>query len=299
MSEPEYTVLTAGQLLRQAREQRQLSLEQVALQLNLRVSVLQQIEQDQPDAATLPTFTRGYVKAYARLLKLSEREVIQALEQTNAVPAVKAKPMQTFSNRTANQVTENRFMWLTYAIIGLLILSLLVWGWQSMQQGSLEQAAIEQDQVQQQAMPPQVQQRQTLVESDQTLTTHSVQQFTEVSEVATETEQLTESLEVAISSVAGDWQQAEQFSSQDQLAVDRLLMRFNDNCWIDVVDATGNRVAYGTKQAGYVMELTGQAPFLITLGNPSVVSIELNRQPFDMSALPGGRVARFSLPGQE
>ena len=76
-------------------------------------------------------------------------------------------------------------------------------------------------------------------------------------------------------------------------------MRFSENCWIDVVDADGNRVAYGTKQAGYIMQLTGTAPFVITLGNPSVVTINFNQQAFDMSAFPGGRVAKFTIPESE
>lgn len=286
MSDSPESILTAGQLLRQAREQRQLSLEQVALQLNLRVIVLQQIEQDQLNAETLPTFSRGYVKAYARFLKLPEREVMLAFEQTNPLPAVKVKPMRTFSNRTGKAVTENRFMWLTYIIIALLILSLLVWGWQSWQQDTVQV------------------QENTLTEP---LASAISVETVPLSTAATDDIEL-EGLQPVINpesnllstlDASTEWAETEQFSSQDQLAVDRLLMRFRDNCWIDVVDATGNRVAYGTKQAGYVMELTGQAPFLITLGNPSVVSIELNRKPYDMSALPGGRVARFSLPGQD
>ena len=81
--------------------------------------------------------------------------------------------------------------------------------------------------------------------------------------------------------------------------LDTLEMRFSENCWIDVVDADGNRVAYGTKQAGYIMQLTGTAPFVITLGNPSVVTINFNQQAVDMSALPAGRVAKFTIPESE
>ena len=81
--------------------------------------------------------------------------------------------------------------------------------------------------------------------------------------------------------------------------VAQLEMRFSANCWVDVVDADGNRVAYGTKQAGYIMQLTGKAPFVVTLGNPSVVTINFNQQAVDMSALPAGRVAKFTIPESE
>ena len=81
--------------------------------------------------------------------------------------------------------------------------------------------------------------------------------------------------------------------------LDQLEMRFSQNCWVNVLDAEGNRVAYGTKQAGYIMQVTGTAPFTVTLGNPSVVTINFNQQAFDMSAFPGGRVAKFTIPESE
>ncbi|MFN3710673.1 MAG: helix-turn-helix domain-containing protein, partial [Alishewanella aestuarii] len=65
--------LSVGQTLRQEREKRQLSLEQAAQQLKLRVEILRNLELDQPDKAILPTFMRGYLKSYARFLKLPEQ----------------------------------------------------------------------------------------------------------------------------------------------------------------------------------------------------------------------------------
>ena len=122
--------LTAGQRLRQAREQRGLSVQQVALQLNLKAELVTKLEQDQLDG-TLETFARGYVRAYARLLKLPEAELMAVVGQQSGGESIKTKPMRTFSNRTAKQATENRFMWLTYAIIALLLIMLFVWWWQS------------------------------------------------------------------------------------------------------------------------------------------------------------------------
>jgi len=53
---------SAGQMLLQGREQRQLSVQQVALQLNLKPEQVIKLEQDQFD--NMPeTFARGYVGA--------------------------------------------------------------------------------------------------------------------------------------------------------------------------------------------------------------------------------------------
>ncbi|MDX1676203.1 RodZ domain-containing protein [Arsukibacterium sp.] len=310
MSTPEQTTteMTAGQLLRQAREQRKLSMADVALQLNLRLSLVQQIEADQFDSSILITFVRGYLRAYARLVKLPENQVLKAFEQQHGGGTDPAKPMRTFSNRTGRQATENRFMWLTYAIGLLLVLMLVLWGWQTASpdaEGRLEQPVT------------------------QTLT--GSQQLADSSTASTTGNMASDSGSTAID--AGSDRQAlaealnpagsEPFSMSDSTVAslpdavamppepepaspgsgandesaqaDVITMNFQDSCWIDVLDADGNRIAYGTKEPGYQMTVSGKAPFVVTLGNPGVVRITLNNQPFDMSSLPAGRVAKFTL----
>lgn len=268
--------LTAGQRLRQAREQRGLSVQQVALQLNLKAELVTKLEQDQLDG-TLETFARGYVRAYARLLKLPEAELMAVVGQQSGGESIKTKPMRTFSNRTAKQATENRFMWLTYAIIALLLIMLFVWWWQSELTAGTSTAALDS-----QITPDEI--------------GHQQADETEVALAEPTAEQL-----AAMLQQLSDSDQASVASEPDLIVaqLDQLEMRFSANCWVDVVDAGGNRVAYGTKQAGYIMQLSGTAPFVVTLGNPSVVQINFNQQAVDMSALPGGRVAKFSIPESE
>ncbi|MEW5681055.1 MAG: RodZ domain-containing protein [Pseudomonadota bacterium] len=313
MSQQQTEQLTAGQLLRAAREQRKLSQQQVALQLNLRPDIINQLEQDQLEG-TLETFARGYVRAYGRLLKLPEAELMAAFGRHTGLEQSHAKPMRTFSNRTARQATENRFVWLTYAIVALLLVLLFIWWWQSgstTSSQSATQASTAQpiDDIAAVAASG-VTEGQT--DSDARLTESAADSETsdniagssvlDSSEAAdaemsapTAPEQLSAELEQLMPVVAdasGDTQAPAVVAGE----MAQLEMRFRENCWIDVVDATGSRVAFGTKQAGYIMQLSGIAPFTITLGNPSVVSISLNQQAVDMAAFPAGRVAKFTLP---
>ncbi len=267
-------VLSVGQQLRQAREQRGLSQQQVALQLNLKPEVVLKLEQDQLDG-TLETYARGYVRAYARLMRLPEQELLTAYGQHAGGQLGSAKPMRTFSNRTAHQASENRFMWLTYGIIALLLLMLFIWWWQSELKLPVATAV---------SGEPQVVEVTELNTAELT----AGQPEPTAEQLAAMLEQLTEADTV--------------LPAAEPVAVaqlDQLEMRFSANCWVDVVDAGGSRVAYGTKQAGYIMQLSGKAPFVVTLGNPSVVQISLNQQVFDMSSFPGGRVAKFSIPESE
>jgi cytoskeleton protein RodZ len=286
--------LSVGQLLRQAREQRKLTVQQVALQLNLKAEQVERLEQDQPDGRTLETFARGYVRAYGRLLKLPETELMAALSRQTGSVASTTKPMRTFSNRTAHQATENRFMWLTYAIIVLLLVLLFVWWWQSARENTADSAPTTTNQAtevpSQQA--PVTAEPQTELPATPATDEQAVSMGSAADNAITE-QQLNEMLQQLLP------QSAELAPVAEVPQLDTLEMRFSENCWIDVVDADGNRVAYGTKQAGYIMQLTGTAPFVITLGNPSVVTINFNQQAFDMSAFPGGRVAKFTIPESE
>lgn len=295
--------LSVGQTLRQEREKRQLSLEQAAQQLKLRVEILRNLELDQPDKAILPTFMRGYLKSYARFLKLPEQALLSRFEQQHQVKSAPVKTMRTFSNRSAKQRTEARYMWLTWLIALVLLVSLAVWFWQSARENKL----LHSDAVPNPA--PTVLAPTPVLVSEQPLSAVELA-IVEPELTTAEAEMLTE-LDVTALPPAAQ-QQLEQLNQalQQQEAVsavseqppqslhDRLKMTFSDNCWIDVLDANGDRIAFGTKQAGYVMELNGKGPFVITLGNPGVVSIELNDQPYDMSRFPGNRVAKFTLSGQ-
>ena len=286
----ETAVPSVGQQLQQAREKRGLSQQQVALQLNLKPEVVNKLELDQLDG-TLETFARGYVRAYARLMKLPEQELLAAYGKHGAEHS-KAKPMRTFSNRAAHQATENRFMWLTYAIVALLLVLLFIWWWQSERSVSvpattaagIQPPAVSQDVVDAENLTVNVEQSTaTPVATADTAAEPSPEQLVSM------LEQLSDTLPAA--EVAAD--------NLNEPALDALEMRFSENCWVNVVDAEGNRVAYGTKQSGYVMQLQGKAPFEVTLGNPSVVQINFNQQAFDMSSFPGGRVAKFRIPESE
>ena len=96
-----------GQLLRAAREARGLTQPEVASRLNLRVSLVRDIEEDRFDQRTASTFTRGYLKTYAKLVGASEERVVAAYEQLG-LTEVKYAEMHSFSGRNRLETNENR-----------------------------------------------------------------------------------------------------------------------------------------------------------------------------------------------
>ncbi|WP_423187421.1 RodZ domain-containing protein [Alishewanella sp. d11] len=306
----ELAELSVGQILQQERARRSFTLQFVAKQLNLKVEVLQSLEADQPDKSILPTFMRGYVRSYARFLKLPEQQLLTRFEQAHKVQSSPVKVMKTFSNRQAKQQTEARFMWLTYVIAAILLASFAIWLWQ----GARDFTGFADNQLQSDTL---IVEETNLPLQDNILQTESANNvenapvnetatdITPVAEVPVETD-ITQPVDAAAAMIepalpVASLEPPLQSSvlEQNDADLDRLKMTFSDNCWIDVLDSKGERIAFGTKQGGYVMELNAQGPFTITLGNPGVVSIEINGQLFDMSRFPGGRVAKFTLAGQD
>jgi cytoskeleton protein RodZ len=78
----------------------------------------------------------------------------------------------------------------------------------------------------------------------------------------------------------------------------QLQLTFSAECWVTVQDASGARLAYGIKSAGQSLQLTGQLPFSVTLGNATAATVQLNQTVVDLSGYRAGQVARLTLDGQ-
>jgi cytoskeleton protein RodZ len=82
--------LGLGERLRSARKAKALTLEQAAFTLRLEASVLHALEDERYDALGAAVFVRGHLRAYARLLGLSEESVLAAYRAAD--PGADAPP---------------------------------------------------------------------------------------------------------------------------------------------------------------------------------------------------------------
>lgn len=87
------TALGLGERLRSARKARALTLEQAAFTLRLEAPVLRALEDERYEALGAPVFVRGHLRAYARLLGLSEEAVLAAYRAAD--PNADAPPKVT------------------------------------------------------------------------------------------------------------------------------------------------------------------------------------------------------------
>jgi cytoskeleton protein RodZ len=77
----------------------------------------------------------------------------------------------------------------------------------------------------------------------------------------------------------------------------RLTLEFSDDCWVEVKNAAGEVLFSGLMKANTTRQITGPAPFTLTLGNAPAARITLDDRPIDTTVyVPRrGTVSRFTL----
>ncbi len=83
---------------------------------------------------------------------------------------------------------------------------------------------------------------------------------------------------------------------EEKVMISTAVFTFSGDCWVNIFDATGERIAWGVKKSGYVMTIQGKPPLKVTLGKPELASIVFDAQLVDMSTFNVGNIAKFDLP---
>ena len=295
-SEVKETLIAPGQLLREAREELGLTLEDVSSRLRLRVEVLQQIEADQFDMGKLATFTRGYYRSYAKVVNVPEVKVLNALDQLGKT-LIEEHDMQSFSRKTKREKHDNRIMKLTWVIFALILSMSVLWWWQ--EQAQLESAndAVLISDVAKAESIDSSEDNATIKEQEPTLTeAEMLEGDTNVSELETNPVDLEKQIEEEPKAVTPVEVKAEKVVETKVVISEDVMMTFNSDCWLQVQDASNNRLYSGVKKANQTLKLTGKAPYKLIIGAPSAVTLTYKGKPVDLSAYPAGKVARLTLP---
>lgn len=284
--QPELTGI--GEILKQARSEARLSAQDVAAKLNLTESQIVALEDEAFDTLGPQTFVKGYIKSYCNLFKLEQQEVLKRFPHKQE--QVSQSSMQSFSRRTEREAHDSRLMLISYIIVALLIGSSIYFVLQN--QGDADSTPVAGENSVQVSEPT----SNDLEEDDTLLLADAMPLISLETEPAANTAQAIEpSTQVSSDTSA---------PSESQLApepavMQTIVMTFAEDSWVEILDATGDKVAFGVKKQGYVMTVAGKSPFFVTLGRPGGVSVTLDGSAIDISHLPTTRTAKFNLPLDE
>ena len=288
-----------GSMLREARKALSFSREYIASKLNFKLALVENIENDIFDPATPVTFNRGYLANYAKLVGIDVVDVLASYDALDAAN-IQRTELLSFSKETTKQAEHSRVMWLSYLIVAVLVgLTILWWQQESNQQGS-NNTNISLNAPSSQLAPSSkdTDTQNTEVKADNSTSvqvTNDISLASDTAEVSlpatTEAEQgIADEVTVPADNIV------KEAVVTETPTISTAIFTFNGDCWVNIFDATGERIAWGVKKSGYVMTIQGKAPLRITVGKPELTSIVFNGEAVDMSVFNVGNIAKFNLP---
>lgn len=302
----EQTTMTIGQLLVQARERMGLTQDVVAERLCLKTSTVKEIEQDIAPAGVEPTFLRGYIRLYARMVGVAESDITALMNVEEPVPLAKVSPMQSYSLGKKRKKREGWLMKLTWLIIIVLIAMVGIWWWQdhNAQKDELVTMANQSDLILSQQdnstnpvdLPNSIDDAPvaTLDNSPETLAQNPAAINTVAEEAPVRTIPLPNAPQ---SAVIPERAQSTESTETAPVSSSALVLDFTGQCWLEIRDANNKILFSGTKNNGDKLELDGAQPYRLNIGAPANVAVQFQGNAVDLSRfIKAKRPAKLKLP---
>lgn len=291
-----------GRRLGEARESLNLSQQVVAEQLRLKVTTVRELEEGLNPLGLAPTFIRGYIRSYAKLVQVPEEELIALLPSVlGDKNIVESNRIKGFTLGKPRKKLDRWLMMFTWMILFVVLGLTGAWWWENhkAQQNEMTSAS-EQNQI---AIPAQQQQPETTGQptgSDPALGTSPTQNVSPTNNTSSNAVQGTPTLEQAVAAQIAE-NEASSGRETAVMATDSndINMTFTADCWVEVIDARGKNLYSGLQRKGGKMSLTGQAPYRVKLGAPAGVDIVYKGKQVDLTQYKNAnRTARLTLAAE-
>lgn len=273
-----------GQMLAQAREKLGISQQDIATKLNFRLTLVENMEADFYDSSLPETFNRGYLCSFAKLVNISNEDILNSYE-TLSIAKIQCAEMQSFSRGTQKEAQNSMLTWISYLIVAIFIGSTVMWWLQEEKMGS-----------EQNISPVKANSEGSVNDVDATSINGAAVTTSDNDEVIKVSAPEVKESSAIINSTPVVKEQFPTLITEQPLTIATAIFTFSGDCWVSIYDASGERIAYGVKKTGYVMTITGKPPFKVDIGRPALTSIEFNGEAVDMSKFDKDNIAKFTLP---
>ncbi len=268
---------TPGQILREAREARGLSIEEVADVLRFSERQIAGIEQDDYQSLPGTTLVRGFLRGYAKFLRIDATPLLAQLDAAVPTELADVRPPGNFGAAGDSMSPEpmSPKLPLIFLAVILLVLAGAYWFIQS------DQAAIP------------VPATDTVAVASESLTQ------TPAAEASVAAMANAGSADAATGSpaqlVAGGTESVSPATDALAAPPPGLVVEFDDLSWIEVRDANQNVIFVGEYPKGTRQVVEGKAPFSLWVGRASVVRASYKGQPIDIRSGSREDVARLTV----
>ncbi len=311
---------TLGAYLKRLRNEKNISVAEVAAKMYLHPQVIEALEQDDHDSLPGRLYIYGYLQHYAKILDAPVDEVMAMYKKDTAEPREQVAEPQKQVTKTPvkpEPKTKQSKKWshaIIYLVLFILVLaSLALWRSKYAQEpvaktGSLDYPITI---VEHPDRPSDLAPSTEMEEPGQTPPSAEAPEPEAAREQ--ETAQGTEPApEPAGESLATQAQlpetrtaagsEPEPAAAYQETTItagvgpDTVKLVLSIDCWIEIFDADNEKVFYDLARVGQTLVLSGAAPFSVLLGNADAATVEFNNIPFDITPhVTGIGIARFVL----
>ena len=266
-----------GDVFRTARESAGYTITEVSDSLKLAEEIIKALENSQVDLLPAATFTQGYIRNYARFLKLPADDIIKAYnkivpsEEPALIPTTGA-PVQKTSHDTLVKLTS-------YGLFFIVIMSLLLWWLQSDVTFSTDDSETVTEKLVPEVIAPSIEE----IDIEEQV---QEERFSEkIIETPNEKDEIKtiEKNTSTIKEAPVDQKPVEKKVTVTGEGEDLLELSTDSESWTEVQDANGNRLFFELMKKGDIHQLKGTAPFRVFLGNAPTVKVNINNQDVDIS----------------
>lgn len=276
-----------GVLLAKARKSQKLSVEDVAASLRLSIAKINALEADDFLVISDPTLARGFIRSYARLLKLDPEPLLIAHRQLIPAEIVNPIGVKTEVVSSPIQPSNRRIKSLILGLVFVAIIS-LVWFFAYHNDSGSDVAEVNVSTVTQESLP---QQALPVAERE-------VKNNEQITELQLPQEAASSNSEPSTTSEKTANEPAK-VEPMKKVSVGSSLVRvklvFTGNAWVSVKDKSGNTVYDKTAKAGGEEYVEGVPPLKFHIGNVSATQVVFNGETVDLSPNTYNNMARVTL----
>lgn len=268
---------SAGPMLRAARKDKGMSVEEVSEQLNLSNSVVDAIENDSWEHLPEATYVRGYIRSYARLLGIDPADVLMSFRYNNSEQNISldSMPRKIEDRKISFSIPKKIKLLLFCGAVAALIAYLY----------------------NEQAM--------TLLES-------KIDQVTQVSDTDASLSSSEEGANQTVENkivIESKVESAEDLKSNENKsqATDNdaalvgkelkelLELTFNATSWVDIRDKAGKKIVYKSFPPGGKTSIKVALPIYVFIGNADAVTMNYQGKEVDLQKYKEEVYAKFTL----
>jgi len=274
-----------GAVLARARAVRGLTIGDVALQLKFAPRQIEALEQERFEQLPPGTFSRGMVRAYARLLKLDAEPLVQQVaarvvvpDNAHAVVAARRPIPITDSARRSNRV----YAGLSLAVLG--VIGIVLFQWQSERTDAARLNFVAAAQV---PLSPSQLPLSTPAAATETALPQAGQPLASLTPIAPPSTVAPAEAAPTQATVSGPRRAAD--------GKRRIRMKFERESWVEIKDGGGKTLISQLNPAGTEQAVEGRPPFEVIVGNAQHVRLSYDDRPVDLAPHVKVEVARFTL----